>query len=67
VAQQQPQQASSPQQNPQVQAQIAAIYAEAQAQHWSEAQINLAITKALEQSGPSSSSGAQASLIDVNA
>jgi len=74
-AEQSPPPQSRPQQSPQTQAQIATIYAEAQAQHWSQAQINLAITKALEQSGSASTSGTitssadseQPSLIDVNA
>lgn len=73
-SEQSPQQQSSPQQSPQVRAQIAAIYAEAQTDHWSQAQLNLAITKALEQSGSSTfgtttstTDGEQTSLIDVNA
>ena len=72
-AKQHPQQNTSAQQSPQVRAQIAAIYAEAQADHWSQAQLNLAITKAVEQSGSSTSGtmtstmgGDRTRLIDVN-
>ena len=61
-------QSSQTQQSPELQAKLAAIYAEAEQEHWSEAQTNQAVTKALEQSGTSSASTIEGtSLIDVSA
>jgi hypothetical protein len=63
-------QSSQTQQSPEVKAKLASIYAEAEQEHWSESQTNQAITKALEQSGTSSTSASTnegTSLIDVSA
>jgi hypothetical protein len=53
------------QQSAEVTAKIAAIYAEAAQDHWTEAQTNQAVTKELEESGSSSSDAA--TLIDTTA
>ncbi len=61
-----PQPAPEPQQqSAEVTAKIAAIYAEAAQDHWTEAQTNQAVTKELEESGSSSSDAA--TLIDTTA
>jgi hypothetical protein len=53
------------QQSAEVTAKIEAIYAEAEQEHWTEAQTNQAVTKELEESGSSSASAA--ALIDTTA
>jgi hypothetical protein len=57
---------TQPQESAAVKAKVAAIYAEAESEHWSEAQTNEAVTKALEQSGSSSSSSG-INLVDATA
>ena len=63
---QQPAAQPPPQESAEVKAKIAAIYAEAETDHWSASQTNQAVTKELEQSGSSSTTDA-ITLIDATA